>query len=83
MRLDGYSARQSLIGLSVHCANSYIPQHIRIMCCTLYVYGHSQHMDSTGAYSTYPFATSDRTLGLHLPKRYLKEREKCMQLNSK
>ena len=32
--LDGHRARQSLIGLSVHCANSYIPQHIRIMCCT-------------------------------------------------
>ena len=29
MRLDGYRARQSLVGLSAHCANSYIPQHIR------------------------------------------------------
>ena len=28
MRLDGYRARQSLVGLSAHCANSYIPQHI-------------------------------------------------------
>ena len=30
MRLDGHRARQSLIGLNVHCANSYIPhvQHI-------------------------------------------------------
>ena len=30
MRLDGHRARQSLIGLSAHCANSYIPhvQHI-------------------------------------------------------
>ena len=25
MRLDGYRARQSLVGLSAHCANSYIP----------------------------------------------------------
>ena len=25
MRLDGYRARQSLIGLGAHCANSYIP----------------------------------------------------------
>ena len=30
MRLDGYGARQSLIRLSAHCVNSYIPrvQHI-------------------------------------------------------
>ena len=30
MRLDGYRARQSLVGLSAHCTNSYIPhvQHI-------------------------------------------------------
>ena len=33
MRLDGYRARQSLVGLSAHCANSYIPQHI----CTVNV----------------------------------------------
>ena len=31
MRLDGYRARQSLVGLSAHCANSYIPQHICIV----------------------------------------------------
>ena len=30
MRLDGHRARQSLIGRSVHCANSYILQHIHI-----------------------------------------------------
>ena len=28
MRLDGYRARQSLVGLSAHCANSYIP-HVK------------------------------------------------------
>ena len=35
MRLDGYRARQSLVGLSAHCANSYIPhvQHIIRICC--------------------------------------------------
>ena len=36
MRLDGYRARQSLVGLSGHCANSYIPhvQHIIQYICT-------------------------------------------------
>ena len=35
MRLDGHRARQSLIGLSAHCANSYIPhvQHIIQYIC--------------------------------------------------
>ena len=35
MRLDGYWARQSLVGLSAHCANSYIPhvQHIIQYIC--------------------------------------------------
>ena len=35
MRLDGYRARQSLAGLSAHCANSYIPhvQHIIQYTC--------------------------------------------------
>ena len=33
MRLDGYRARQSIIGLSVHCANSYIP-HVQHIICT-------------------------------------------------
>ena len=35
MRLDGYRARQSLVGLSAHCANSYIPhvQHIIQYIC--------------------------------------------------
>ena len=33
MRLDGYRARQSLVGLSAHCANSYIPQHICTVQC--------------------------------------------------
>ena len=32
MRLDGYRARQSLIGQSVHCANSYIHHVQHIMC---------------------------------------------------
>ena len=27
--LDGYRARQSLVGLSAHCANPYIPQELR------------------------------------------------------
>ena len=31
MRLDGYRARQSFVGLSAHSIYSYIPQHI----CTL------------------------------------------------
>ena len=33
--LDGHRARQSLIGLSAHCANSYIPhvQHIIQYIC--------------------------------------------------
>ena len=35
MRLDGHRARQSLVGLSAHCANSYIPhvQHIIQYTC--------------------------------------------------
>ena len=35
MRLDGYRARQSLVGLSAHCANSYIAhvQHIMQYIC--------------------------------------------------
>ena len=35
MRLDGHRARQSLVGLSAHCANSYIPhvQHIIQYIC--------------------------------------------------
>ena len=35
LRLDGYRARQSLVGLSAHCANSYIPhvQHIIQYIC--------------------------------------------------
>ena len=38
MRLDEYRARQSLVGLSAHCANSYIPHactaHYTVhMCC--------------------------------------------------
>ena len=34
---DGHRARQSLIGLSVDCANSYIPhvQHIIRICCRM------------------------------------------------
>ena len=37
MRLDGYRARQSLVGLSAHCANSYIPhmQHIIQYVCAV------------------------------------------------
>ena len=37
MRLDRYRARQSLVGLSAHCANSYIPhmQHIIQYICTI------------------------------------------------
>ena len=27
MRLDGHRARQNLVRLSAHCANSYIPLH--------------------------------------------------------
>ena len=34
MRLDGYRARQSSIGLSVHCTNT----HTSLMRSTLYVY---------------------------------------------
>ena len=35
MRLDGYRSGQSLVGLSAHCANSYIPhvQHIIQYIC--------------------------------------------------
>ena len=35
MRLDGYRGRHSLVGLSAHCANSYIPhvQHIIQYIC--------------------------------------------------
>ena len=33
-RLDGYRAKQNLVGVSAHCADSYIPhvQHIICMC---------------------------------------------------
>ena len=40
MRLDGYRARQSLVGLSAQCANSYIPrvQHIiQYICAELFL----------------------------------------------
>ena len=32
MRLDGYRSRQNLVGLSAHCANSYIPYVQHIAC---------------------------------------------------
>ena len=46
MRLDGYRARQTLVGLSAHCANSYIPhvQHIIEYTCAVGCrYLHSVH----------------------------------------
>ena len=38
MRLDGYRARQSLVGLSAYCANSYIPQHTCILYNVLHMW---------------------------------------------
>ena len=45
MRLDGHRSRQSLIGLSVHCANSYIPhvQHIIRIYVRTYVHYTRKH----------------------------------------
>ena len=48
MKLDGYRARQNLVGLSAHCVNSYILQHIRIMH-VLYV----QYMQDAGICTVY------------------------------
>ena len=35
MRLDGHRVRQSIVGLSAHCANSYIPQYVPVLQLTL------------------------------------------------